>query len=261
MLKTRILTALVGIPAMLGLAYLGGPYWQLFVLLLAMAGLFEFYAMVSAGGHRPIRVLGYLLVVLLLAWFTGIPAVLSRQSPASLLLGMMVTGLVLLRFFPRYNLTDLAVTWFGPLYLSVFLSYALIAGELDGSFRILLLAFLLTWASDSGGYFVGRWLGRRKLAPTISPNKTWAGAAGGIFLAVMVAVLYGWGEYPVAYTVLLGVAGSITAQVGDLVVSAMKRHCGVKDTGSLIPGHGGVLDRFDSFMWVMPLVYYFCKYF
>ena len=155
-------------------------------------------------------------------------------------------------------MVDAAITWFGALYIGVFFSYAiLLENQANTPFYALLLAFLLTWASDTGGYFAGRWLGRRPLAPVLSPKKTWAGAGGAILLTVAAAVILGWGRYSGLHAILLGVAASLMAQAGDLTISAIKRHFGVKDAGHIIPGHGGVLDRFDSFMWVLPLVYYF----
>lgn len=260
MLKARLLTALVGIPLLLVLAYLGGIYWILFIMALAGIGLSEFYAMASAGGYNPVSVLGYLLTISWLTLSASIPAVRPEHIQILFVVFLALTGMVLIGYYPHRKVVDLAITWFGALYLGILLSYAiLIDRQFSGSFHILLLVFLLAWASDTGGYFAGRSLGRRKLAPGLSPNKTWEGAIGGLILAMAVALVYEWGKYPIIHSILLGAAAGILAQAGDLVASSMKRCFGVKDSGKIIPGHGGVLDRFDSFLWVLPLVYYFFK--
>lgn len=257
MLKIRILSALLGIPLLLVLAYLGGNFWLALVLVLAAVSLYEFYDMARQGRHRPMLGLGYGLLLLFMLVFTATLDV-GYGGVLPCFLGLLITAILLLWYYPERQVVDAAVTWFGALYTGVFFSYAiLLENQASTPFYALLLVFLLTWASDTGGYFAGRWLGCRQLAPVLSPKKTWAGAGGAILLTVAVAVVLGWGRYPVLHTVLLGVTASLMAQAGDLTVSAIKRHFGVKDAGHIIPGHGGVLDRFDSFMWVLPLVFYF----
>jgi phosphatidate cytidylyltransferase len=129
-----------------------------------------------------------------------------------------------------------------------------------------LIAFLMVWVTDSGAYFVGRALGRRKLAPRLSPSKTWEGAIGGWAFAALLGLGLGyWGKGTfftgIGSGLLLGMLAGVWAQVGDLVESSMKRELGVKDFGGWLPGHGGVLDRFDSFLFVCPLVYFWSHFF
>jgi phosphatidate cytidylyltransferase len=128
-----------------------------------------------------------------------------------------------------------------------------------------LVAFLIVWVTDSGAYFVGRAWGRRKLSPRLSPSKTWEGAVGGWLFATVVGLglgVWGQGTYfgNAVDGLLLGTFGGVWAQVGDLVESSMKRELGVKDFGGWLPGHGGVLDRFDSFLFVCPLVYFWAHF-
>jgi len=145
------------------------------------------------------------------------------------------------------------------------LSYTVRIMSGDQGFILLLLAFLIAWSSDIGGYVFGRWRGINKMAPYISPNKTWAGFVGALALTTVVCAFFFLLApslaIPYYYAALLGVIGSVAAQAGDLMMSGVKRTFQVKDTGSLIPGHGGILDRFDSFVLVVPAVYYFVSFF
>jgi len=119
------------------------------------------------------------------------------------------------------------------------------------------LLFCVTWATDTGAYFTGKNLGRKKLTPA-SPNKTWEGTGGGLLAAVVVALAFGaWFQLPLRLTAPVGVMAGIMGQFGDLCKSILKRDLGTKDFGALIPGHGGVLDRFDSLMMNVPVVYFY----
>lgn len=163
--------------------------------------------------------------------------------------------------FPRIKFSGLALTLFGAFYVGYLFSYAFLLRHLDHGFFYLLLAFLLAWATDIGAYAFGRMFGKHKLAPALSPNKTKEGALGGILSSLVVSVIafmiVPGVESTVAQAAILGVLASIAGQLGDLVASAIKRQTGIKDFGNLLPGHGGVLDRFDSFLLVAPLVYYY----
>ena len=125
-------------------------------------------------------------------------------------------------------------------------------------FSNILFAFLIIWATDTGAYFIGRAFGKRKLWPDISPNKTVEGAIGGIITACAVAIVFHWIHpfpHSLFFVVLVTIFASMVGQVGDLVESAFKRNYGVKDSGKILPGHGGILDRFDSLLFVLPFLY------
>lgn len=157
----------------------------------------------------------------------------------------------------RFTFDQAAFSMFGALYVGIGFYY-LIETRLVG-IEYVIYALLVIWMTDTGAYFVGRKIGRRKLWPEISPNKTIEGFVGGILSAVVFACLFQV-IFPIAssYLILIGVTviASIIGQLGDLVESALKRHYDVKDSGNILPGHGGILDRFDSLLFVLPLLHF-----
>jgi len=256
MLRIRILTALVGIPFLISVIYLGGLYWQGLVVMLTAAALMEFFVMMANKGFHPF--------IISSAWLAFI--LLFRVQLAPYLPGLFLAGLILMILsmvlsYPQRNINDLALSLFGAVYTGFLFSYALVLSTGEEAFFLLLLVFVLTWASDVGGYLCGRLWGKHKLAPQLSPGKTREGAAGAVILTILAALMYQhWislDNSNTLFMVLMAVAASAAAQLGDLLESAIKRYFEVKDSGHLLPGHGGILDRFDSFLLVSPVIYYF----
>ncbi|HEY3368560.1 MAG TPA: phosphatidate cytidylyltransferase [Symbiobacteriaceae bacterium] len=265
---TRILTSLVGIPLFLGLLYVGS--WPLFALVAGMGliGFHEYARMWQAKGVNLLQTAGSLAVVAILVW-----AALAPQNALSLgavLAGTVMLVLIWLIFqYERYNVLDALVTVAGVIYAGWLVSHLLLLRNFGGGgggwntgLKWLLLAFFSTWVADSGAYFAGRLFGRKKLAPKISPNKSVEGAVGGSLLTMLV----GWLWAPVVgiapwQGAAISLGASIISVLGDLAESALKRYTGVKDSGNLLPGHGGVLDRFDSSLFVLPFVYYVARFF
>lgn len=256
MLKTRIITALIGIPILLGLLYLGGFYWQGLVVLLTVMALFEYLAMMRRKGFNPLWVPSLAITLVLL-----FRVQLDPYTGGLFFAGWLLMILFMVVIYPRSNYIDLAMSFFGAFYTGFLFSYALTAPEWGGLVFYLILVLILTWASDVGGYMFGRIWGKHKLAPRLSPAKTWEGVAGAVFLTAITAIglkyIFQMEFLSLFETILLGLCASGAAQLGDLLESAIKRYFGVKDSGSIIPGHGGVLDRFDSFMLALPAIYYF----
>jgi len=255
--KTRVLTAVIGIPVLLGVLYLGGIYWKLFFALMGILAFIEFARMMCNIQLRPLLVPGLLLLLLLL--FS--PDTYLYPGIFSLLI--LAVAISILKY-PDLTLKDTAISLFGSAYIGFLLSYAIKIADLQHPFVIIVLALLLTWGSDTGAYFVGKSWGTHKMTPILSPNKTWEGAAGGLVVSAITALIFflvididGVGP---AYALLLGLGASTLAQLGDFFISGVKRFFQVKDSGKIIPGHGGVLDRFDSFLLLVPLVYYFAIY-
>ena len=158
---------------------------------------------------------------------------------------------------------SVSVLGFGLLYVTFLLGHLLLLRTLENGPRLIFYLAMVTWGTDSGALFAGKSFGRRKLAPTISPNKTWEGAIGGLLLGTLFAVVAQKWFLPfmtlreaVGVALVLGVAG----EAGDLVASAFKRANQIKDSGSWIPGHGGILDKIDSFLFTGPILYYYLYY-
>jgi phosphatidate cytidylyltransferase len=260
-LKIRVLTALIILPATLAVVFLA-PAWlfRLIVALLMLVGCWEYRRLADLSERAGIVLLvleALIVTSLLLTW----PAVL--RDPLPLLAGACVAWLLLFVRLAVYRPgvpPDSRYRRMGFAAAVGSLSFCLLAlswlREQDQGAFLVLLLFLLIWAADVGAYFSGRFLGRHKLAPRISPNKTWEGVFGGIALATAAAFLLihlvpGLAA-PAPALVLLSVATVLASVGGDLFISIHKRTVGLKDTGQLFPGHGGVLDRYDSLLAGAP---------
>ncbi|MQA88916.1 MAG: phosphatidate cytidylyltransferase [Gemmatimonas sp.] len=273
---TRVLVALVAIPIGVVLVVAGG--WALALLLgaIAVAGALEFYRLAEQKGIQPLRFLGGLIAALFVALGAVNPVGGPEAAGYTLLLLFSVVGVAVVaiwaRGVERDPLLAFSTTLTGAVYTGYLLSFALFLRHLPGSSGVwhgtalLFAPVLLTWASDTAAYFVGRQWGARKLFPSVSPGKTVEGAIGAVAGAVLVAIAYRHVLllFPLYHlelwqAVVLGILVSIAAQVGDLVESLFKRDAGVKDSGALLPGHGGALDRFDSLFFTLPLGYYFFR--
>ncbi|NOT09978.1 MAG: phosphatidate cytidylyltransferase [Gemmatimonadales bacterium] len=276
----RVLVAAVGIPLALGVVWYGGLPLALLVSLVGFLGTRELFDIAERTGVRPMRTLGLFLAVLapLATWMlayapTGdvrpppIPVWFFSQWPLILTAApIVVLAAALWRRSPTERpLAATAVTLFGPLYCSVLPATLLVLRySADGSRSwaatwLVFFPLAVTWLCDSFAMWGGKLFGGPKLAPIVSPGKTRSGALSGLVGGVVTAVVFvplalepvGRG-FPVLTAALIGLILSIAAQVGDLAESLLKREVGVKDSSHLIPGHGGVLDRFDSLYFVLP---------
>jgi phosphatidate cytidylyltransferase len=249
----------------IGLAYVGGLAFALFALVVLALGLREFFSLVRAGGYAPFGALGVILglIIALCAFLFG-PGGLAGASAGSLLACMAAP------VFKRSErgFADAAVTAVGVFYVAFLGSHMILLRDgprLVGishseGFAVVMSAFAATWCSDTSAYLVGRAVGRHKLMPAVSPGKTWEGAVAGLAGAVGGLALVRWlldGPVPWPQMLPLGAGLGVVALIGDLVESSLKRSVGWKDTSKIIPGHGGVLDRFDSFLFVAPVLYYY----
>ena len=262
----RLLTAVVGLPVLLGAVWLGAPWLTLLVLLAGAIGLREVYRLTPPGAAPLPLLLGTIWVaaiVLAAQAASGLPSFLAITGGV-IAAGAFAAGLWYIAFYRggQYVL-GLAFLLLGPLYVGFLLAHGLALRELPYGDEIgrnwLLFALLTTFAADTGAYAVGRAVGRTPMAPGISPNKTWEGSGGGFAAAVGAALLVGLAfelAVPVWQQAVTGAAVGIVAQLGDLLESRLKRAAHVKDSSSIIPGHGGILDRLDSLLFSLPAVYY-----
>lgn len=260
-LAQRLLTAAVAVPLLLLLAFLGEPWmWATFIALATLVGAIELYGM-THHGDRVAQVVLILMTggVFATLWFAGRdPRALLAMT---LLLPIASTLLALARLgdIPSAALRYAAST-FGPIFLGggmATLAMLKRDGKDDGP-AFILFTLLLSWMSDTGAYFAGRFLGKRKLYPAVSPKKTVAGAFGGIAgscVGAAFATFLFMKSMPAWHAFGFGVVGGALGQLGDLGESLLKRSVGVKDSGGIVPGHGGILDRVDALLVTSTLLY------
>ncbi|MFY0542754.1 phosphatidate cytidylyltransferase [Brevibacillus sp. H7] len=257
-MKQRIVTGLIGGVAFLLLVYVGKEWYSLLVLTLAILGLFEFLRMAGIAPFGFAGVLGYLLMVSIMWPDLYFSTWVHLRVPDLLL---PVTLLLLMYSVIRKNqfhIEHAALTLIGALYIGCGFSYMAATRNIpDVGLHLTILALLGIWASDSGAYFVGKAIGKRKLWPAISPNKTVEGSIGGFIIATVIVLgVNAWlGTFPLTKALAIAAVAGAAGQMGDLIESAFKRHFDVKDSGHIIPGHGGVLDRVDSWILVFPVLH------
>lgn len=259
MLLQRVLSALVGIPLIVLAVWHGGLPLLLLIALIIFFGLREMHVMLSNLGLKPSLGLalagGLILVGGAYLYHDGYPG-----PTITIILFLQLVATVVL--YPRYSLLDSAGTLMGTLYVGL-MSYFYLIRTLPDGWIWLIFMFAATWACDTAAYFLGRAFGKRRLAPVLSPKKTLEGAIGGLVGSLLIAGIFTF-IYPflsIPKLLLLGLLLAVAAEVGDLLESAFKRQAGVKDSSTLIPGHGGILDRFDSALFTAPLVYYYVMLF
>ena len=251
-MKQRIITALIALLLLVPIIIYGGWPFIVFAYVIATVGLFELMRMYAKN-----NAILYVIVATPFLWL-----ILSSNNPlaigtvvfdlASIMIFMLIILLILTVLTKnRFTFDQASFMLFATLYVGVAF-YFLLEMRMIGLNYFLFILFLV-WATDSGAYFVGKSLGKRKLWPAISPNKTIGGAVGGLILAVIIGVgfqLIHPFDYSYSYIIIISIIISISGQLGDLVASAIKRHYDIKDFGKLLPGHGGVLDRVDSLLFV-----------
>ncbi len=259
MLRQRVISAIVAIPILLAAIWFGDPWLSIVVSLFVLLGTFEFYRLGNSAGWQPFSIIGIILALLF---------ILNTHSDDAKTTPLLITGAILIpltRVIWQYDGQRAFINWIwtvaGVFYVGWMMSHFLLLRDLDDGRSWVLIALFATFASDTSAYFTGRALGKHKMAPAISPGKTWEGAIGGLVGAaaatVALIVITGVDDIGYAKIIPLGFLISIFAQVGDLTESALKRNADTKDAGSLIPGHGGVLDRLDSIIFTIVLVYYY----
>lgn len=259
MFKTRLISGILLVIAAL-LTIISGNY-VLFVTLLCVSllGMQELYK--AMGVHKEqtefLELAGYLGAIL---YYVSLLLGFERYGTMAILIALILIMFVFVFSYPKYNANQVMATFFGVVYVAVMLSFILLTRNLpDGKF-IVWLIFLCSWGCDTCAYCVGMLIGKHKMAPVLSPKKSIEGAVGGVVGAALLGVIYAVATHGamLEYAVICGV-GALISMVGDLAASAIKRNQGIKDYGKLIPGHGGILDRFDSVIFTAPVIYYLAK--
>ncbi|MFA7660292.1 MAG: phosphatidate cytidylyltransferase [Anaerovoracaceae bacterium] len=253
-MKTRILSSVILLPLLVVLYYRGPLLWAA-CLLIAVVGVSEFYRGFEVLKIRPNHWIGWISAVALYAL-----AVFGEGLHMYMLWFFAVVAASLLYLFKieERQLADGMATVMGVFYV-VFFSFHVVLIDRTGMGNMIWLVILTAFGTDVMAYFTGYFLGKHKLCPKISPKKTIEGAIGGIAGSVILCFVFGYllSEESMIHFIFIGFFGSIVAQAGDLTASVFKRKMGIKDYGNLIPGHGGILDRFDSVLFTAPFVYYY----
>jgi phosphatidate cytidylyltransferase len=285
----RVATALVLIPVVVGLV-LFTPTWVVAIAtaVITVLALWEYFALGEAIGHRAYRLLtvGCSLLLIYVQWrvlrpFAYVYATLAngpvglRPGPApglnrisamystGCIFFVFVLGLAVFILWTRRPLVEAlpaaGISSSALLLLAFPLSFAVrLHGLAEDGPKLLLFALVITWAGDTAAYFVGRAIGKHPLAPHISPKKTWEGSVGSMVGSLIVAWAFSfWIRIPIGHLMVMAAIGNVAGQMGDLLESAYKRSAGVKDSGGLLPGHGGVLDRIDALILCIPVIWYY----
>jgi phosphatidate cytidylyltransferase len=264
--RQRAISAALFVPILLIVLAIAGPVLAIFITVIAGAAAIEVFRLLRAAGYQTIQTLGTALTVVIVL-DAAFPQVLEGSGTLLIAVGVVLIAVAAFsKIEPRDGLNAWTATVFGAVYVSM-LGFILRLGHaapsVDGAplavlgpergWIILLVAAV--WSYDTGAYLTGKQFGREKFLTHISPSKTYAGLVGGVVATTVVTglMLYGLGQNPL-HAIALGPLAALSAQAGDLAESVIKRAAAQKDSGTLIPGHGGILDRVDSFLFAAPIV-------
>lgn len=259
-MRIRIISALFAIPLFLFVVFKRGIILDVSVFILALIGINEFF-----NAFRNVKILPSKLIGILSTAFMFI-IVLKDGTIESIMLWFFICMLLILvnnLLNKEMDILSASITAMGVFYIVFFMYHIVFIAHHSRYNQLVWIIFIVAWATDTFAYFTGYFFGSRKLCPNISPKKTIEGAIGGILGSIIISGLFGYFVAPKIFVhcIIIGFAGSILGQLGDLTASIFKRYTGIKDYGKIMPGHGGVLDRFDSILFTAPAVYYYIVFF
>lgn len=259
MFKTRLLSGIVLVAAALVLIITGGDVLLFSTLLISYIGMFELFRIFHVEKELP-GIVGYLAATV---FYCNLKWAFLPDLMVVVLGFLMALMFVYVFTYPKYKTEQMLAVFFGVFYVAVMLSYVYQTRMLTAGAYIVWLIFLCSWGCDTCAYCVGVLIGKHKMAPKLSPKKSIEGGIGGLAGAALLGALYAlainkWGgaSAGVGEYALICFVGGIISMIGDLAASAIKRNHEIKDYGKLIPGHGGILDRFDSVIFTAPVIYY-----
>jgi phosphatidate cytidylyltransferase len=257
-LKTRIITGVIAAALFIPFVVYGGLPFTLLVYVIASVGMYELLRMKKMDLFSVPGILGLLAVYAILMpaeWEKAVVDAISYSKFELLAIAVILLLVYSVIVKNRFTFDHVAFVILSSLYVGIGFHYFIVTREAGLAFIV--FALVVVWVTDSGAYFTGRAFGKNKLWPEISPNKTIEGFVGGIILAVigvMIMQFIAPFDISIVLLIVITIVASIFGQMGDLVESAIKRHYDVKDSGKILPGHGGILDRFDSLLFVLPLL-------
>ncbi len=261
-MKTRIISAAILAPLIVLDVYIGGILLKYTLLVLSLIGLHEFYKALN-GEHKAINYFSYGFTIIYYLLLDS--QIYSFAIPISIFTIYIIFLFTYLVFtYPNNNIKNIETSVMGILYIPIMFSYVYLIRQMEFGIYYVWLIFITAFATDTFAYFCGVFLGKNKLIPHLSPNKTIEGSIGGILGCVICCIIYTYfiqskipvsTPYLILSSAIIGFGCSIFAQIGDLTASSIKRYTGVKDFGKLIPGHGGIIDRFDSILFTAPILF------
>lgn len=265
MLDKRVISALIGLPLLFLSVLISLKVFYYALLAITFIGLYEYFSSIEKANIKPMKYWG-IFMGLLLYIFIADSRLHSFIFPLITISVMILLSLPI--FDRRYNFIGAGAALIGAFYVPVLFSYLYLIRSIPGTgIYLIWFVFIISWFSDTAAYYTGRAFGKTKLCPEVSPKKTVEGAVGGLLGSTIGCIIYGYIlkiftaiNIPITHLIIIGLAGSIISMLGDLSASSIKRNAGVKDYGNIMPGHGGVLDRFDSILFVAPLIYYYIAY-
>jgi phosphatidate cytidylyltransferase len=268
----RVCSALVFVPLFVVITYIGGIVFTLLIEVIIILGMAELYGILESSGLKPMKLPGYVIatgICLFSFHYASSPSLIVTAFTLTVILSFVLYTIGL---YVGRAMASIIPTLGGILYVGWLFSLQVplreagaellpgISMEADVvGWLLLLFGYSMVWTCDTSAYFVGRKFGRHKLVPSISPGKTVEGAVGGFLFTILVAFLFRilfLRQMPVVTTAILGMTTGVVCQLGDIFESALKRKGDVKDSSSIIPGHGGILDRFDGMLFALPVIYY-----
>jgi len=262
--KERTISAVVLVAAALAAILPGGIVLALTLYVISIIGFFELTKACGVRVGKQINALEWIGVLCITVYYIVTYLVQDTTYGMALMIFMLIALMFAYVFgFSKYHANQVMNTYFSLIYAPVMLSFVFLTRQLENGIYLVWMIFISSWISDTFAYLVGVMIGKHKLAPMLSPKKSIEGSVGGIVGAAVVGALFGayldntlYTEHFAILLAIVGGAGSVISQVGDLAASAIKRNHEIKDYGKLIPGHGGIMDRFDSVIFTAPITYF-----
>ena len=264
MFKTRLLSGIVLVILALALIITGGDILLVGIGVVSLIGLFELYRVFRVEKS----VAGYMGYALIVVYYCNLKWNFIPDMMMFVIGTLVVFMLVYVFTYPKYKTEQMLAAFFGIFYVSVMLSYVYQTRIMEKGAYLVWLIFLCSWGCDTCAYCVGVLIGKHKMTPKLSPKKSWEGAVGGVIGAALLTVIYGFVFQKAMETTTRDIlilaaicaVGAVISMIGDLTASAIKRNYDIKDYGKLIPGHGGIMDRFDSVIFTAPVIYFLAAY-
>ncbi|MCM1991107.1 phosphatidate cytidylyltransferase [Oceanirhabdus seepicola] len=260
-MNKRYIGAVIYLIPTLLIIVLGGNFLRYGLMIMSLMGLNEFYNALRKKNMNPFGIIGYVSTIF---YYYYLGKSIEPVFLGFLVMSVVMVLLVLPMLYEKRTIVDSAVTLFGILYVSALISLIYLIGAKENGVYLIWVIFISSWSCDTMAYFVGKNIGKIKIAPRISPNKSLEGSIGGFLSSTIAVGIYGYIiinffsiNINLFHFIMIGLLCGVLNQIGDLTASSIKRNMDIKDFSNLIPGHGGILDRFDSIIFASAVVYYY----